>query len=57
MIPYGHHDITQADIDAVVEVLRSDFLTQGPVELHEYRDRRVIQACPSALTHSERSRS
>lgn len=31
MIPYGRHEITQADIDAVVEVLRSDFLTQGPV--------------------------
>lgn len=30
MIPYGRHDINQADIDAVVEVLRSDFLTQGP---------------------------
>lgn len=30
MIPYGHQDVTQADIDAVVEVLRSDFLTQGP---------------------------
>lgn len=30
MIPYGHQDITQSDIDAVVEVLRSDFLTQGP---------------------------
>ncbi|MBH3359058.1 UDP-4-amino-4,6-dideoxy-N-acetyl-beta-L-altrosamine transaminase [Pseudomonas guariconensis] len=31
MIPYGRQDITQADIDAVVEVLTSDFLTQGPV--------------------------
>lgn len=30
MIPYGRQDITQADIDAVVAVLRSDFLTQGP---------------------------
>lgn len=31
MIPYGRHYINQADIDAVVDVLRSDFLTQGPV--------------------------
>lgn len=31
MIPYGRQDITQADIDAVVEVLKSDFLTQGPM--------------------------
>ncbi|MDX1726577.1 MAG: UDP-4-amino-4,6-dideoxy-N-acetyl-beta-L-altrosamine transaminase [Pseudoalteromonas tetraodonis] len=30
MIPYGKQDITQADIDAVVGVLKSDFLTQGP---------------------------
>jgi UDP-4-amino-4,6-dideoxy-N-acetyl-beta-L-altrosamine transaminase len=29
-IPYGRQDITQADIDAVVVVLQSDFLTQGP---------------------------
>ena len=31
MIPYGRQDITQADVDAVVDVLRSDFLTQGPM--------------------------
>jgi len=31
MIPYGRQDINQADIDAVVAVLQSDFLTQGPV--------------------------
>lgn len=31
MIPYGRQHVTQADIDAVVAVLRSDFLTQGPV--------------------------
>ena len=30
MIPYGRQEITQEDIDAVVEVLKSDFLTQGP---------------------------
>lgn len=30
MIPYGRQDISQGDIDAVVEVLKSDFLTQGP---------------------------
>ena len=28
-IPYGRQDINQADIDAVVTALRSDFLTQG----------------------------
>lgn len=30
MIPYGRQEINQADIDAVVDVLQSDFLTQGP---------------------------
>ncbi len=30
MIPYGRQDISDADIAAVVDVLRSDFLTQGP---------------------------
>ena len=30
VLPYGRQDVTQADIDAVVAVLRSDFLTQGP---------------------------
>jgi len=29
-IPYGRQTITQKDIDAVVETLSSDFLTQGP---------------------------
>jgi len=31
MIPYGRHDIQNDDISAVLEVLTSDFLTQGPV--------------------------
>ena len=30
MIPYGKQDINQADIESVVDVLKSDFLTQGP---------------------------
>ena len=30
MIPYGKQDINQSDIDAVINVLESDFLTQGP---------------------------
>ena len=30
MIPYGHQDISVDDIEAVVSVLRSDYLTQGP---------------------------
>jgi UDP-4-amino-4,6-dideoxy-N-acetyl-beta-L-altrosamine transaminase len=30
MIPYGRQEISEADIQAVVDVLRSEFLTQGP---------------------------
>jgi UDP-4-amino-4,6-dideoxy-N-acetyl-beta-L-altrosamine transaminase len=30
MIPYGRQSISEADIAAVVDVLRSDFITQGP---------------------------
>jgi UDP-4-amino-4,6-dideoxy-N-acetyl-beta-L-altrosamine transaminase len=30
-IPYGRQEITDADIEAVTAVLRSDFLTQGPL--------------------------
>ncbi|SFC96181.1 UDP-4-amino-4,6-dideoxy-N-acetyl-beta-L-altrosamine transaminase [Thiohalospira halophila DSM 15071] len=31
MIPYGRQEVIEDDIQAVVDVLRSDFLTQGPV--------------------------
>ena len=31
VIPYGRQSISQDDIDAVVSVLRSEFLTQGPL--------------------------
>ena len=30
MIPYGKQDISEADIQAVVDVLHSDWITQGP---------------------------
>ena len=30
IIPYGRQNIEQSDIDAVVEALKADFLTQGP---------------------------
>ena len=31
MIPYGRQDVTESDVRSVVEVLRSEFLTQGPI--------------------------
>lgn len=29
-IPYGHQNITQEDVDAVIDALTSDYMTQGP---------------------------
>lgn len=31
MIPYGRQNITDEDIEAVIHVLKSDFITQGPM--------------------------
>ena len=31
MSPYGRHSINDADIEAVVNALRSDWLTTGPL--------------------------
>lgn len=38
MIPYGRQDIFEADIQAVVNVLRSVFLSQGPAVLAFEKD-------------------
>lgn len=43
MIPYGRQNIDQADIAAVVEVLQSDWLTQGP--LVERFEQAIAQHC------------
>lgn len=43
MIPYGRQDINQQDIDAVIDVLKSDFLTQGPQVV--VFEQAVIDAC------------
>ncbi len=37
-IPYGRQDITQKDIDAVVQALKGDYLTQGP-KVKEFEDK------------------
>ncbi|MCL6700803.1 UDP-4-amino-4,6-dideoxy-N-acetyl-beta-L-altrosamine transaminase [Pseudomonas sp. T1.Ur] len=45
MIPYGRQSLDQADIDAVVTVLQSDWLTQGPaIERFEQAMARRCQA-------------
>lgn len=42
-IPYGRQDISQADIEAVIEVLQSDWLTQGPTI--EQFEQKVAEYC------------
>lgn len=46
MIPYGRQNISADDINAVVEVLRSDFLTQGPA-VHRF-EKAVADYCSVA---------
>lgn len=56
MIPYGKQDITQQDIDAVVNVLKSDFLTQGPqVPLFENTIKASTQAAFAVAVNSATS--
>jgi UDP-4-amino-4,6-dideoxy-N-acetyl-beta-L-altrosamine transaminase len=45
-IPYGRQSIDEADVTAVAEVLRSDWLTQGPAV--ERFEREVAQYCGAA---------
>jgi UDP-4-amino-4,6-dideoxy-N-acetyl-beta-L-altrosamine transaminase len=58
LIPYGRQDITKGDISAVVDVLQSDFLTQGPAvpmfeqRLCDYTRAKyavAVNSCTSAL--------
>jgi len=52
MISYGRHSISQDDIDAVSEVLRSDWLTTGPlVEKFEAELQKVVGA-PTTVVSS-----
>lgn len=56
MIPYGKQNITQQDIDAVVEVLKSDFITQGPVvEKFEEKIAQYVNAKYCAVLNSATS--
>jgi UDP-4-amino-4,6-dideoxy-N-acetyl-beta-L-altrosamine transaminase len=57
-IPYGRQDINQNDIDAVIRVLKSDFITQGPAvpvfeqKLCDYTGAKyavAVNSCTAAL--------
>jgi UDP-4-amino-4,6-dideoxy-N-acetyl-beta-L-altrosamine transaminase len=47
VIPYGRQDISKEDIDAVIDVLHSDYLTQGPT-IPRFEDA-VASYCGSAF--------
>ena len=52
MIPYGRQEILQSDIDAVVQALRSDLITTGPlVDEFERRISEYVQ-CPTFTVNS-----
>ena len=53
MIPYGRQEISEEDINAVVAVLRSDFLTQGPAvpSFEEHVARKVNAAFAVACSN------
>ncbi len=56
MIPYGRQDVRQEDVDAVVEILRSDFLTQGPaVPRFERAVREAVGAAHGVAVNSATS--
>ena len=56
MIPYGKQDINQHDIDAVIDVLKSDFLTQGPqVPRFEEAINKIVNARYSVAVNSATS--
>ena len=52
MIPYGRHDVDEADIEAVREVLTSDRLTQGPAVERFERDLTSLTGAAEAVAVS-----
>ena len=56
MIPYGRQEISQEDINAVIDVLKSDFLTQGPqVPLFEDAVKKSVNAKHAIAVNSATS--
>lgn len=56
IVPYGRQDIQDADVAAVLDVLKSDFLTQGPaVPLFEKTVRAVCDAAHAVAVNSATS--
>ena len=53
MIPYGRQDVSEKDVEAVVRVLQSDWLTTGPaVEQFEHELSSIIGGLPVVVMKS-----
>lgn len=49
VIPYGRQEITEADIKAVIDTLKSDYLTQGPAVAQFEKDFAAVVNAPHAI--------
>ncbi len=56
MIPYGHQQISDEDIDAVIKTLKSDWLTQGP-NIKEFEDAVCDEVCSKFAVSSNSATS
>ena len=56
VIPYGRQDVSEKDIQTVVDILRSDYITQGPMiqkferKVADYCNAKYAYACNSATS-------
>ena len=53
VIPYGRQDISKKDIESVVNILKSDYITQGPTTI--MFENRVADYCRVKYAHSTNS--
>lgn len=53
VIPYGRQDISKKDIESVVNILKSDYVTQGPTTLQF--ENKVANYCGVKYAHSTNS--
>ena len=53
VIPYGRQDISKKDIESVVNILKSDYITQGPTTIKF--ENRVADYCKVKYAHSTNS--
>ena len=50
VIPYGRQDISKKDIESVVNILKSDYITQGPTTLKF--EKRIADYCNAKYAHA-----